>query len=413
MSIPEAPPFIVNMTRITSFAEADEILRNPEFEAGRFEEESLPFRGRTLLELDGDDHRQRRRMETPLFTRQMLDRYEHEVLEPAIEYCLGEAAAEGRGQDGVVHADLVRISHRMFLHIASAVIGLDDVDTAERIDLLEGCMYPLTAAFDVKYATRDHAKVIEEGLAAKERYIERFFRPSMERRTQLLARYERGEVSEEELPRDLLMIMVRHHGADWDDDLPAREAILFLSGATDTTSNAVNYAVVELLAWFETHPEDRDLVGDDAFLRGVCNETLRLHQNVTALARRATRDITLRSGRLVRRGESVAVDLVRANADREAFGDDADRFNPRRQVEGSVRPYGLTFGIGRHLCIGLPLVTTVSGKPAGEEGNDRAMLKILRALLEAGVELDPDRPIKLKATAEEVHDSLPILLTRP
>src|SRR4051812_4040927 len=124
MSQVATPPFIAGMTRITSFAEADEILRNPEFGAGGFEDESLPFRGRTLLELDGDEHRQRRQLERPLFTKDRLDRYERDVLEPTIERCI--VADSTRGSDGVVRADLVRLSHRMFLQIAATIIGLDD-----------------------------------------------------------------------------------------------------------------------------------------------------------------------------------------------------------------------------------------------------------------------------------------------
>ena len=253
--------------------------------------------------------------------------------------------------------------------------------------------------------------MVAEGLAAKERFREHFYEPSAARRAELIAQNGRGELGEDELPTDLLTIMLRHHGADWDSDLPTREAILYLAGATSTTSNAVNHAVFELDGWLADHPEDRDRLGDDAFLRGVCNEALRLRQNVTALARRATREITLSTGRTVGEGEIIALDFIAANQDPEVFGADPDRFNPRRRVPAGVRPYGLAFGMGRHLCVGLPLVTTISGKPAGEGEADRALLRILRALLEAGIELDPDRPPCYAPTAEPVFESLPVLLT--
>jgi cytochrome P450 len=104
------PPYLAGKVRITSFVEVNEILRDPLFAAGRTEDESLPFRGRTLLELDGEEHRQRRRFETPLFSAARLDEYEHEILAPAIARAL--AAADGsRGPDGVVRADLARLSH--------------------------------------------------------------------------------------------------------------------------------------------------------------------------------------------------------------------------------------------------------------------------------------------------------------
>jgi hypothetical protein len=55
--------------------------------------------------------------------------------------------------------------------------------------------------------------------------------------------------------------------------------------------------------------------------------------------------------------------------------------------------------------MGFPLITPVTGE------SERALFKILRALIASGVELDPERPPELAPTAEEVYASLPILLT--
>ncbi|MBS1881326.1 MAG: cytochrome P450 [Actinobacteria bacterium] len=404
MKSANTPPFIEHMVRIGSFAEANEILRNPDFGSGRFEEESLPFRGRTLLEVDGPEHRGRRQMERVLVTRQMLDLYDDEIIEPVIERSV-RAAEGGRGDDGIVRADLADLSHRMFIQVAAAVIGLDDVNSPERTALLESCMYKLNTAFDVKFSTREHAEVIAEGLEAKEVFRDSFFAPSYERRRAML---EAGE----DVPTDLLVVLLRHHGEDWDDDLQVREAILYMAGATDTTSNAVNHAVAEMDRWLAEHPEDLGRKTDPAFLRGVCNEALRLHQNVTALARRANVDTTLSSGREFKAGDQVALDFVEANMDPEVFGEDAEIFNPWRDPPTfqGARPYGLAFGMGRHLCMGLPLVTPIAGRPSGDDEDERALARIVRALVDAGVELDPDRPPTFAATAEDVYATLPILL---
>lgn len=411
MRTSKTPPFIERMERITSFVEANEILRNPDFGSGRFEEESLPFRGRTLLETDGEEHRERRQMEGALVTRQMLDLYTTGIVEPAIERSL-RAAEAGRRADGVVRADLADLSHRMFLQVAAALIGLDDVNSPSRTELLEWCMYRLNTAFDVKFSTRDHSEVIAEGLDAKEQFYESFFAASCERRRGLIQQREAGEIDDRDLPMDLLVLMLRHHREDWDDDLPLREAILYMAGATDTTSNAVNHAVAEMDRWLAEHSEDRAKATDPRFLRGVCNEALRLHQNVTALARRANVDVTLSTGREFRAGDQLALDFVQANMDPEVFGVDAASFNPWREAPSlqGARPYGLAFGMGRHLCMGLPLVTPISGKPTEPDEDDRALSRIVHALVDAGVTLDPDRPPTFSATAEDVYESLPILL---
>lgn len=303
--------------RITSYAEANEILRSPAFVAGLTEEESLPFRGTTLLELNGEEHRQRRRVERPLVVHDALERYESEILAPTIERCLAEAGP-WTGPDGIVRADLVRMSHSMFVQIAAALIGFDVVDNPERTKRLEECMYSLNAAFDVKYSTREHTEIIAEGLAPKRRLIDEFYRPAVERRVQPLA-------SQSDVPSDLLTIMMTHHNSEWDDDLPVRESILFLAGSTSTTSNAVNHTIVKVRRWLAHHPVDPMQLNSPEFLRGVCNEALRLRQNVTALVRCAATDVTLSTGRLFPRDTFTAIDLVAANRDRTVFGGDTMR----------------------------------------------------------------------------------------
>jgi len=64
-----------------------------------------------LLEIDGDEHRSRRRMEIPLVARDMLERHERAIFDPVIERCLQEAEADRRA-DGVVATDLARLSSR-------------------------------------------------------------------------------------------------------------------------------------------------------------------------------------------------------------------------------------------------------------------------------------------------------------
>lgn len=406
----EDPPYIAGATRVILYDEVEEILKSRDFAAGKFEQESLPFRGETVIELDGDEHLDRRRLEAPLFSRSALLYYETEVLERSIQRCIQERVAL-RDPDGVVRADLTELTRRMLLQIAAATIGLDDVETPERTTLLERYMYPLNDAVDVKWSTRDHADVVRDGLIAKEAFLSAFYVPSESRRRTLVGAYREGRIEQDDLPIDLITLMLLQHQPGWDDDLMAREAILFLDGATLTTSNAVTHAVLELLEWLPAHPEDQGSVTDDEFLRGVCNETLRLHPNITALVRRATRPMVLRTGRAIGSGEVVALNIVQANRDPAVFGADAEQFDPRRTVEQRVRPYGFAFGAGRHVCIGRPMVTSVSGKVEHGEP-DRVMLKILKALLRHGVARDTSRPAILAETVEEVYEVLPVRFDR-
>jgi hypothetical protein len=66
------------------------------------------------------------------------------------------------------------------------------------------------------------------------------------------------------------------------------------------------------------------------------------------------------------------------------FGEDAALFNPRREIPRGVPPYGVAFGSGAHMCIGLRVVL-------GNDGAGGAHVHVLRGVIRAGARLDPDR----------------------
>src|ERR1700712_4955485 len=129
------PPFIADWEIVTSYAEAEEIIRSSAFRAGRLETESLPFRGEVLIELDGAEHRPRRELEGRLFSRAAIRHYEAQILDQTVERNLLDLA-RARAADGVVRTNLVDFATNLFLQIAASVIGLDDVDTPARTALL-------------------------------------------------------------------------------------------------------------------------------------------------------------------------------------------------------------------------------------------------------------------------------------
>ncbi len=101
-------------------------------------------------------------------------------------------------------------------------------------------------------------------------------------------------------------------------------------------------------------------------------------------------------------------DLQFANRDRAAFGRDTDRFNPYRPAKQGVRPYRLAFSAGRHVCIGRPLVTTVTGKQEPGRLTDGSLVRILRCLYEHGLEVDTQRPPVAAETVEDRYAEFPV-----
>ena len=203
-----------------------------------------------------------------------------------------------------------------------------------------------------------------------------------------------------------------HWNDDWDDGVPIREACLFLVAATQTTTHAVPHLIAHLDEWFDSHPEDRAKVSDQEFIKRAAHEALRLHQPSPALLRIATEDFVLANGRKIAAGERVACLFTPANRDPAAFGADARVFNPSREV-GAVKPWGLTFGGGQHICIGRTLVTGLSARTDNDEGTDGTVVNIAGALYDAGVEIDDgDPPSYTQASHHDAYGRFPMLLTR-
>ncbi|MBW0090158.1 cytochrome P450 [Pseudonocardia sp. KRD-184] len=403
------PPHIATMTKVADYREIDEILRSKDFRQGSHTE-SRPLFGGSLLLLDGPEHRERRRLENPLFDRAALMSYDHEALGPVIEQVIDECRALDDG-DGRVRVDLVPLVRTMLHRISAATTGIDGVDTPARTERFRFFVDRLGAAATVEWSTEDHDEVLAEGLRLRAEFVEEFFGPSEQRRKDLVVGFRAGRVDRADLPVDLLTLLHLHWDDDWDDELPLREATLFLVAATQTTTHTLPHALLHLLDWMRDHPGDRIGASDPAFLRRVVDESLRLHQPAPTLLRYATSAVTLASGRHIAEGERVALLFTPANRDPGLFGADADEFDPHRTTPPGIRPWGLTFGSGPHVCVGRPLVTGLA-KRDGEQPTEGTMLRILRALLRTGVELDPDRPpVRNPSSTHDNYSSMPVVLT--
>ncbi len=404
------PPHIVGLQHFTTYAEIDEILRSKSFRQGSHQE-SQPFFGRTLLTIDGDEHFERRRLEAPLFAKAALDYYEHTELIPLIHKTLDECRAN-RGDDGVVRADLCVVLRAMLARIAAATTGIDDVDTPERTTAFREYVELLGTGATVEWSTEDHGEVISRILKIRDEFDRDFFASSVARRRDLIERHRQGEIGDDQLPVDLITMLYLHWNDDWDEGLPMREACLFLVAATQTTTHSVPHLIAHLDEWFENHPEDRAKVSDREFVKRAAHEALRLHLPSPALLRIANEEVELSNGKKVAANERVACLFTPANRDPEVFGPDAGVFNPYREVS-AVKPWGLTFGGGEHLCIGRTLVTGLSPRTDNDDGTDGTLVNIAGALYDAGIEIDPDDPPSYtEASHHDAYGRFPILLTR-
>lgn len=368
-------------TDIDQYDEVDEILRDSDrFRVEDTAETRFLTEG-TLLTLNGAAHLARRKLLAKLFDKVRLQRYK-QVLAAELGETLDDLA-NSSDEAGRVAFDLVAIARRVFDRVVANMLGLDI--ERQSLDTLDRSIVLIIDGRTVEFSKRDHVAVLQQAVNATEEFRS-FFRPAYERRAALVDNVRQGVLSELELPVDLITLELR---AGLDHDQILREAVLFITGAVQNPVAVTAWSVAELTEWLRRHPEDAGRLGDDAFLSDVLNETLRLHRTGSPVRRRrAAVDVILRSGRVISAGEGLALHVIAANQGSTKFGNTPASFNLRRQADSRVRPYGLAFGAGPHVCIGKQMVVGL------ERPNDELALNlhVLRVLADADVAPDPARP---------------------
>jgi cytochrome P450 len=400
-----------DMERIESYHEGYDVLRSPAFASTMHNRLSFPFLGGTIVTLTEDTpcpHMTRRREELALVSPTARKSFEFDLVVPLFRDLLHEVW-EGRGQDGPVAFDLVQIARQPVLVVVGTLLGLD-----ERTEGLWDVAAEIAEAATAEFTTRDVDEVVEMGLAAQRKFTESFFRPAVERRQQLIQSWRDGEVAEDALPVDLLTIMLKSAEGYPDDDI-VKECCFYMAASLSSLANGIVSVCYEILNWLEGHPDDRErLRSDVGFLQSAVSEAIRLHPPAPLLIREAQHDVVLGSGRKVGKGESLIIDLITTSQDASVFGEDADRFNPHREVEGHIHQYGLSFGLGSHICLAKPLLVGAGdGTIRGENEVAGMLVRLMQELFSYDVSFDPeDRLSTREISIHEEWAKMPLLLNR-
>lgn len=402
---PQANP--VEPLVLTGYHDVLEVFRTPSL--GTFIHDGTEaYRLGTLLRIEGDAHLHRRRTMSQLFRGDGDTWFRERVLFPAIRHHI-EAVLVGAGSDGVAEVDLAEMALLAFYQLQAEVIGLHQVSSREAAQEFRSFMEPIRLAMAIEDLVEvDRKRIASEGLARKEEFHSRYWAPAVADHEAFLDRIESGELPASELHHDLITMILtgKDHAWTQDSELGMREALTdMLNAGVRSTAAALVQAAHDLLQWFRAHPEDRALNTDSTFVSAAINESLRLTP-FPSFHRIALEDLTLKSGTTIEKGRRVTVLLPPANRDQSVFGEDADLFNPRRQLPPGVYPYGLAFGSGRHMCYGFPLVM-------GSDGTSGALAQMLVAMFEAGLEAHPTKePELLDDRYRRVWSKYPALMHR-
>jgi len=341
-----------------------------------------------IVNLHGEPHIARRRLENRLFRRDTFAWYERDRIPAIVEQVLAPAIAHGRG-------DLLPLARHTMMRLSIDVAGVDlPTGSDAELEHLYGLMDRLARASTVVHATGDKAAIIADGDAALAEFETAFFPASRRRRAELVAQAERGTLGDDALPRDVLTTLLRNQDRlDLPPETVLREVAYFPWVGSHSTSAQLVHAMHHIFDWIAAHPASRGQLEHDAVARQrFVHESMRLHPASPVAMRIATVDTQLPSGRRIPCGETVSIGVATANRDPDVFGADADEFDPYRGVPDGVPPWGLSFGTGTHACLGQELAGGLDPGDGAEHHLLGSVALMAGAMLRAGATPDPADP---------------------
>lgn len=305
---------------VLGYDECQTVLTHPDtFSSSIYELIMGPVMGRTLLELEGTEHRASRALVSPSFRAALLDRWRSELVEVVVHELIDRFAPRGR-------AELAREFTFAFpVQVIARIMGLprEDYLRFQRLSIeLLNVVYDWDCGIAASAALRAYFKEI---LAERRRSPQ----------DDLISTLAESEIDGERLSDDEIFAFL----------------LLILPAGVETTYRASGNLLVALL----TEPALWEaLLADRGMLRGAIEEALRWEPPITTVVRRAARDCDL-GGVAIPTGTNVNVSVAAANRDPTRYPD-PDRFDPTRKNIAH-----LTFGGGPHLCLGMHLARMEAG----------------------------------------------------
>ena len=401
---------------VSTHAQAREAFRSRDLRQSLYDAGHRLMSG-VIVNLHGDDHIARRRLENRLFRRDTFAWYETEAIPRIIDSVLAPAIAAGSGE-------LLDLARRTMTTLSVVVAGVDvpgtDPDTGvidpEVLAGFHRLMERLARASTVAHAVGDPTPIIAAGDEAFAEFLERYFEPSRQRRQAMVDAVGRKELDPEIFPRDVLTTLLRHRDVlDITEDDLRREIAYFPWVGSHSTSGQLVHALHHMFTWIAEHSEDRiRLVTDDQLRQRFVHESMRLHPASPVAMRIATADVVLRDGTTLAEGSEVTIHVEQANRDPGVFGENPDAFDPFRAIEPGTARWGLSFGHGAHSCLGRELAGGTEPDGSGELHLSGTVSLMAGAILAAGARPDPSDPASLDPrTTRMVWGRYPVIFDAP
>jgi len=299
---------------VNTFDTVQAVLRDGEaFSSKGYEEVMGAVFGHSILEMDEPEHHTYRGLIQQAFTRKAMERWERDVIEPAVHSLIDEFVDEGR-------ADLVKdLTFPFPFEVIADQLCLPE-DDKPRFHRM---------ATELISVNID----MERALGASAALYEYFSKIIAERRKapdqDLISVLARAELDGQQLTDDEIIAFLR----------------LLLSAGAETTYRSSSNLLYGLL----THPDQLEAVRDDrSLLPQAIEEGLRWEPPLLTIMRSPTRTVQLADKEL-QAGDTIVINIGSANHD-ESRWENADEFDIfRPQI-----PH-IAFASGVHMCLGIHL----------------------------------------------------------
>jgi len=295
---------------------------------------SRPLLGNGLLNSEGEQHRERRKLVAPAFAHQRVSKYAAVMSEHA-------RAAQSGWQDGE-RIDVAQAMMRLTLGIVGRT--LFDVDLLDRADTLGADITTLQTWVVRQMRVPFRIPRMRAPAAALTRLNETIYRLIHDRRA--------SGIDNGDLLSMLLLSKDEETGQHLTDEEVRDEAMTLFVAGHETTAQAMAWS------WYllAQHPEHFERLRNEGMVYAlqVMKESMRLYPPAFVMARSALRDTSI-GGFKVRKDEIVLIAPWLLHRDPRLFEDplrfDPDRFLPDREAALPRFAY-MPFGGGKRICIG-------------------------------------------------------------
>ncbi len=240
-----------------------------------------------IVNLHGDEHRSRRRLENRLFRRDRMEDYEKHRFPAVIEATITPHVEAGS-------CELVNLSHQLMMNLAATTAGIDrPLGTPEETFHLYDYLMTFIEGATLAHYTGDRdakaAEVADEAGGVRRRVPH----PVDPAPTGGHRGRGRGEIDDSEVPVDVLTTLLRNED---DLELPhetiRRETAFYLLAGAHTSATAFVRTLHRLFSWESEHPEESDVIRTDPVAVQRCmHETIRLEPSSPVAMRWALEDL--------------------------------------------------------------------------------------------------------------------------